>query len=455
LSVRKLGQRSAQPDLRLIVRRLLRRLSTLCWVFFFAISFFGVPVSASTEGLSVDVYKFDGVPYPSTDNQLCASNVTFVSQIDFDWGGDVVAGCDYDQVVVHFYGYITIPEKVLLVVLHDDGAVLKLNGDYWIDAWYDTGCAWDNVWVEAGTYELDYWFYENGGGACAKLWYSDVNQYQYDVVPASWFSKSEPQTTTTTEPSTTTTEPETTTTELATTTTTIETTTTTTTLEPTTTTWPTSTTSTTTPTTTAPITSVPVTTEETTSLPPTVPLTTTPSVPPTSEPFVGPITSVPNVTTSTTTSTIAPIAETTTSTPAQTTTTPETTTTSEAPVATLPDAPDPEQIVEYLTTITPDDLASLNVQEVAQLIADIANAELTDEQAEQISEALSNAPDEVKQAFQEAVNVFGGQFDSYVPAGSNVTVLERRTIVAVTAGAMLPLSPVGASSGGPRRQRKA
>jgi NAD(P) transhydrogenase subunit alpha len=54
-----------------------------------------------------------------------------------------------------------------------------------------------------------------------------------------------------------------------------------------------------------------------------------------------------------------------------------------------------------------------------------------------------------------AVNVFGGQFDSYVPAGSNVTVLERRTIVAVTAGAMLPLSPVGASSGGPRRQRKA
>jgi hypothetical protein len=160
------------------------------------------------------------------------------------------------------------------------------------------------------------------------------------------------------------------------------------------------------------------------------------------------------VTTSTTTSTIAPIAVTTTSTPEATTTIPETTT-SAAPAATLPDQPDPEQIVEYLTTITPDDLASLNVQEVAQLIADIANAELTDEQAVQVSEALSSAPNKVKQAFQEAVNVFGGQFDSYVPAGSNVTVLERRIIVAVTAGALLPLSPVGASSGGSPRRRKA
>lgn len=436
------------------MRRLLRRLSTLCWVFFFGISFFGVPVSASTEGLTVDVYKFDGVPYPSTDNELCASDVTSVSQIDFDWGGDVVAGCDYDQVIVHFYGYITIPEKVLLVVLHDDGAVLKLNGDYWIDSWYDTGCAWDNVWVEAGTYKLDYWFYENGGGACAKLWYSDVNQYSYDVVPASWFSKAYSEPTTTTEPETTTTEPETTTTELATTTTTIEPETTTTTLEPTTT-WPVSTTSTMTPTTIAQTTSAPVTTEATTSLQPTVPLTTTPTVPPTSEPLVGLITSVPNATTSTTTSTSAPFAETTTSTPEITSTIPETSSTTVAPVATLPDEPEPEQIVEYLTTITPDDLASLNVQQVAQLVADIANADLTDEQAEQISEALSSAPDEVKQAFQEAVNVFGGQFDNYVPAGSNVSVVERRTIVAVTAGSMLPLSPVGASSGGPRRRSKA
>jgi hypothetical protein len=31
------------------------------------------------------------------------------------------------------------------------------------------------------------------------------------------------------------------------------------------------------------------------------------------------------------------------------------------------------------------------------------------------------------------VNVFGGGFDDYVPAGSNVTVGQRRTIVAVTA----------------------
>ena len=424
--VRKLGQRSAQPDLRVTVRRLLRRLSTLCWVFFFGISFFGVPVQATNEqGLITITEPTDFLFEYFEPTQFLAT--TFNSD-----------------------GFQADPQ--LWLYNADSGELMFTNDDFLgLQSRIDLPLEAGKYRLRASTccYEPDVWRSDPSGGFNVRY------ELSFNGDTTSTTTTTEASTTTTELTTTTTTEPETTTTELATTTTTIEPTTTTTTLEPTTTTWPLSTTSTTTPTTTVPITSVPVTTEETTSLPPTVPLTTTPTVPPTSEPSVGPITSVPNVTTSTTTSTIAPIAETTTSTPAQTTTTPETTTTSEAPVATLPNAPDPEQIVEYLTTITSDDLASLNVEQVAELVADIANADLTDEQAEQISEALSNAPDEVKQAFQEAVNVFGGQFDSYVPAGSNVTVLERRTIVAVTAGSMLPLSPVGAGSGGPRRQRKA
>lgn len=53
----------------------------------------------------------------------------------------------------------------------------------------------------------------------------------------------------------------------------------------------------------------------------------------------------------------------------------------------------------------------------------------------------NNASDDDKQAFEETVNVFDGSFDDYIPAGSNVTVAQRRTIVAVTAAVSF-LAPV-------------
>jgi hypothetical protein len=53
----------------------------------------------------------------------------------------------------------------------------------------------------------------------------------------------------------------------------------------------------------------------------------------------------------------------------------------------------------------------------------------------------ANAPDDVKREFENTVNVFDGSFDDYVPAGSNITVAERRTIIAVTAATSI-LAPV-------------
>jgi hypothetical protein len=49
-----------------------------------------------------------------------------------------------------------------------------------------------------------------------------------------------------------------------------------------------------------------------------------------------------------------------------------------------------------------------------------------------IVEALDEAPEEVKEEFEAEVNVFEGSFDSYTATGSNVTVGERRTVVAAT-----------------------
>ena len=223
-------------------------------------------------------------------------------------------------------------------------------------------------------------------------------------------------TTTTWEPTTTSTEPQTTSTSTAPTTTVPVTEPPTT--APTTTTSSSTTTNAPTPSTDAPTTTAPATTTE----------------PPTTPPVTAPATTQPpqTTTTSTTTSSLAP-----------TTTEPEATTTTLPPAETpLPSDATAQEIVAYLAEVTPENLAVLDTEEIAQLVEDIANADLTDEQAEQIAQALTEAPTEVKEAFQEAVNVFEGKFDSYVPTGSTVPVGTRRTLIAVTTAIFAAPTPI-------------
>lgn len=237
----------------------------------------------------------------------------------------------------------------------------------------------------------------------------------------------------------TTTEPETTTTIQETTTTTWEPTTTST--------EPTTTSTTTVPATTVPVEEVPTTVETTTTSSSTTTTTTIgtttvlATVPPTTTAQTVPVTTTlpPTTTTSTTTTSLAPTTTATTSTPP---TEPPTTTTLPPSDSPPPPDADPAELVTYLETVTPEDLATLDSEEISQLVDDIANADLTDQQAEQIAQALTNAPAEVKEAFQEAVNVFGGQFDSYVPTGSTVPVGTRRTLIAVTTATFAASTPI-------------
>lgn len=90
----------------------------------------------------------------------------------------------------------------------------------------------------------------------------------------------------------------------------------------------------------------------------------------------------------------------------------------------------PEQIAE---TFSESALEELTDEQVSELIDTIDPEQLTEEQAEALSAALSDAPDDVKQEFEAQINVFGGQFDSYVPTGSTISVGERRVVVAATA----------------------
>ena len=115
-----------------------------------------------------------------------------------------------------------------------------------------------------------------------------------------------------------------------------------------------------------------------------------------------------------------------------------------APTATTPineilNNPTSEVLVSYISEVTPEILSELTDEEVSELIDAVASTDLTEEEAEEIALALSEAPKEVKQQFQETVNIFGGQFDSYVPIDSNVPVKTRRVIiVATTAMFILP-----------------
>ena len=364
--------------------------------------------AVNLEPLTVTAWSFDGgTPERPPTGEPCATFT--VDRIDYEWGGDIVAGCAYDRVVVHVAGVIVIPEPALVGVWHDDGAAVVLDGVPVIDAWWDTGCVLDSAPVSAGVYMLDAWFYENGGGACFRLVSSPDGEW-FTPIPPEQFTTSTTSTTTTT----------------------------------------TSTTSTTT------TTAAPTTTEQ--AAPSTTteaPTTTTRTEPPTTAPSNGPAPSPPSNTTSTTppasTTTSPAITSTTTTTVPATestggpTTPPTTVLETTVPVTADSTPVDAAAITAEVAALTADDFAALTDEEVADIVADIAAAELTAEQSAAIAVALADAPDDVKAAFEDAVNVYGEGFELYVPEGSTVTVAVRRTIVA--AAAALQFTPALISKG--------
>jgi hypothetical protein len=233
----------------------------------------------------------------------------------------------------------------------------------------------------------------------------------------------------------------------------------------------TSTTSTTTTTTTVPETTAPATVLTTTTVPETtttsapqttlpelVPTTTLPpetvptvvTVPPTVAPVPVTTTTVPETTTTSTTSTtvletttsttVKPLVEISTTTSVSPTTSVQTTV---APTTTLPIA----EVLQDISTSSNDEVAALatspqvlatvSTEEAAQIFKALDVDELTDAQVDQLVEAVQNAPEAVREEFEDNVDIFKSGLDDYVPVGSTIPVGTRRTLVAVTAGITL------------------
>ena len=101
-------------------------------------------------------------------------------------------------------------------------------------------------------------------------------------------------------------------------------------------------------------------------------------------------------------------------------------------------------------------LQSISGDVASEIFNSVDISSLNSETAELLVIAVQSAPEEVKESFEEEINVFGGKFDEYVPLDSNISVGERRTVVAVTvvssviavSAASVPPSSGGGSSGG-------
>jgi len=90
---------------------------------------------------------------------------------------------------------------------------------------------------------------------------------------------------------------------------------------------------------------------------------------------------------------------------------------------------------EELAT-NPDVLAVITEEQATEIFETIEVQQLDDTQIAELTEAIQNAPLAVQEAFEATIDIFGG-FDDYVPTGSNIPVGERRTLIAIAAGATL------------------
>ena len=400
----------------------------------------------SQPGLQTRYYTITEIPPVKSEHIYTECGSEVENNINRSYDGEPYLDCTNDLFMVHMTGTIIIPEHdtIEFWLASDDGGTIKIGTHEWGN-WGDQGCTWmesGQIDISAGNQPLDLWMYENGGGTCVMLAWN-IDNTGWAIVPDEAFL---------TEPS-----------------------------------WDTTTTSTTTTTTTstiAPSTTVPVVEESTTTTPPTTTLPPDTTVPEPTTTVPEPETTEPIVTIPVETSEAPPIVD---------TTVPDTTVPD-----TLPDAPEtpetlpiditeeiPAELVQALTdaidsgepltdeqfdtavealgdlneeqaialidqllntevtadqatelATNPDVLAVITSDQAEEIFATIEVDQLDDTQIAELTEAIQNAPLAVQEAFENTIDIFGG-FDDYVPTGSNIPVGERRTLIAIAAGATL------------------
>ena len=448
------------------------------------------------QGLDTTYYVIDEIPplQSTTEYEECGSELE--NNINRSYDGETYENCTDDLFMVHMQGYITIPEHdtIEFFLASDDGGEITI-GNTTFGVWQDQGCSATmsgELQLQAGPLPLQLWMYENGGGACLMLaWKIDDQDWQ--IVPEEAFTTSPAVSTTTTVVSTTTVA-ESTTTQTPTTSsaptstslapeptmpeqsTTSSTTTTSLVVETTTTTEPVS----------PPVAQPPVvvqpepielpTIEDMEPIPveiepveETLPYETLDTFPtvetPDTLPFVGvdepdlidelpdfidlpeidePVIDIP-IPDILPDAPEAPLSDETIETLLTDTVTVEALTealdelTSEQAEQVIEAILEEEPTQEQATAIasSPAALAVLTSDQATQVFEALDVTELDNTQLEALAEAVTDAPTEVKEAFEDSVDIFSDGLGTYVPVDSKIPVSERQTLIAIAAGATL------------------
>jgi hypothetical protein len=83
----------------------------------------------------------------------------------------------------------------------------------------------------------------------------------------------------------------------------------------------------------------------------------------------------------------------------------------------------------------PDVLAVVTSEQATEIFETLDVTVLDNTQLDALVDAVQDAPTQVRNAFEETINIFDDGLGNYVPLGSTVPVDTRRTLIAVAAGA--------------------
>ena len=404
------------------------------------------------QGLNATGYIVTDIPPTKSDTlyETCGSELE--NNINRSFDGEPFQDCPDDMFMVHYTGSIIIPahDTIQFWLASDDGGTIKIGTDEF-GVWQDQGCSATEsgfLDLDAGIQSLDGWFYENGGGTCWMLaWQIDDEDWQ--IVPDEAFiANGESWTTTTVQTTTTTSVPETTVvdTSIAPVQTSTSTSSSTTTTLPTTTTMTSVTVEQSTTTTeyeAPPVQQEPVwvepepievpTIEDTEPSPvileevEEITLETYPDFPEIIDEVIDEVIdddTVANYIITEDSQLEEVIVEDT--------------------IVDILDEAELEEILEDVETITVEEavavaqdaqfVESLSSEQAVAVFDAVVVSELSEEQIDAIVEAVQDAPIEVREAFEQEINIFAEGFDEYVPLGSNVPVGTRKTLIAVAAG---------------------
>ncbi len=111
----------------------------------------------------------------------------------------------------------------------------------------------------------------------------------------------------------------------------------------------------------------------------------------------------------------------------------------------ISDSDEPIEATVATAIILNESFDEVSTETAAAVFENIDAGSFSEEQKDEISEALTEAPEEIKEVFEEEINIYGDGFDEYTPVGSVIDVGTRKTVVAAVAALTATIAVAGAS----------